>query len=218
MKTTILLVSILLSGAILSAQETGTTELDNQKGKNALQFTCNGLQLGSFDGGFGWKKSLANDRAIKGIVKIAYLKDDKKATEQLSGLDQREFGVALGFGMEKYFKKYANFLPYWGGNAMVGYSNRLNKVIPTKPEQKYYFNPEYKNEIKTVITSVTLGLVLGAEYFIRNNISIAGEYSLSGRYEFGQEKQVSNIVDDQQDVSGLRLGISASALILSIYW
>ena len=117
--------------------------------------------------------------------------------------------------------KYANpknrLSPYWGGLIGASYERVEHKVIYNDDYNYYFFRSRYQNETKSTLFNLSLHLILGVEYFIKNNISIEGQYKLGGNYGFGKEKTVSNILDADQNISKINLGIWSSSIILSIY-
>ena len=195
-------------------QEEKTNEL---KRKNALLFSFDGLKLSSFNGGFGWKKWTSNSRAVVGKFKILLSKDKEERTEALSGSESSQISFELTFGVEKHLSTVNRLSPYLGGQIGIGYEESDNKIIPSEALSYYRFNEGYRNESERRLISFSLQIILGIEYYLKKNISLSGQYSFGGYYGFGKEKTVSNIVDGEQDISKIHLGIRSSSLILSIY-
>lgn len=191
-----------------------TNELNR---KNALLFNFDGLKLGSFNGGFGWKKWTSNSRAVVGKFKIVLSRDKEERTQALSGSESSQIGLELTFGVEKHLNNVNRLSPYLGGQVGIGYEELENKIIPNEALSYYRFDEGYKNESERKLISISLQIILGIEYYLKKNISLSGQYSIGGYYGFGTEKTVSNIVDGKQDISKIHFGIWSSSLILLIY-
>jgi opacity protein-like surface antigen len=212
MKKLILLCLVFLPFSLFSQ----TTQNDSLKFNNAILFNFNGLNLNAFDNGFGLKKWLSDNIALNGKMKISVHKDEKERTDALNGSEDYQNSFELTVGLERHFGRIYSLSPYIGGQLGYGYERIENKIIPNTAFS--FLGPStYLYELEIRSSSVSLQMVVGVEYFLRKNISLSGQYSIGGFYSFGTEKTVSTTVDDKQDISEWHLGISNSALILSIY-
>ena len=214
----LIFVLIILMGSLLFAQVPDTLETDNYKGKKAVLFDINNFSLDTFRGGIGFKYWTSNRTAYTGKIKLSVIKDEKEKSEQLMGEESSEVLIGVDFGIEKHIAFMNRISPYFGVTIGAGFEKINNKV--TLGESTYFFRypSYYNNETETSLISFTLLFNFGIEFFIHKNISLAGQYSLGGFYKFGEEKIVSNIVEDRRQITEINTGISSSSLILSIYF
>lgn len=217
MKNKLLMISILFLPASLFSQSGEGIKTEARKGKNAILFAFDGFNLSSFNGGFGWKKWTSNTLEMNASFKVVFSKDTKQETNELNGSESTEGSFELRFGLNRHLRTVDRISPYVGGQIGFSYEEVENKVIPKTALFYYDFPYNYRNETKRSSNSFSLQIVFGVEYFLKNNISLSGQYSLGGYYRLGKEKTISNIVDDTQDISGIYFGIRSSSLILSIY-
>ncbi len=216
MKKTALILLLVLPASLFS-QNTQAQQIIGHRHKKAILFNANGLNLKKFNGGFGWKKWKSNSLAINMKIQILYDHDQKDRTNNLSGSEMSQTNFELTFGFEKHFHQTSQFSPYWGGSLGVGYERTVSKTIPNRALDYYRFIHVYQNEIERKRIAFSLHFVLGVEYFLRKNISLSGQYSFGGQYSLGKEKTVSNLIDGEQDISIIHIGIWSSSIILAIY-
>ncbi len=214
----LIFVLIVLMGSLVFAQVPDTLETNNYKGKKAILFNINNFSLDMFRGGIGFKYWTSNLTVYTGKIKLSVIKDEKEKSEQLMGEESGEVLIGVDFDIENHIAFKNRISPYFGVTIGAGFEKIYNKV--TLGESTYFFMyPSYfNNETETSLISFTLRFNLGIEFFIHENISLAGQYSLGGFYKFGEEKIVSNIVEDRRQITELNTGISSSSLILSIYF
>jgi len=217
MKKIFLIMVIVAFHASLLSQDAEEKKTDNIKGKNAILFNFDGFNLNSFNGGFGWKKWISNSIAVNSKFKILLSKEEKERTDELSGSESRQKSFELTFGIEKHLQKNNKLSPYIGGQLGVSYEEINNKIIPNKALYYSRFDDSYKNESERKLLSMTIQIIFGIEYYLKENISLSGQYSFGSCFGVGEEKTVTNIVDGIQDISKTRFGIGSSSLILSIY-
>lgn len=217
MKRLIFILIILLESSLFS-QFLDTLETSNYTGKKAVLFELNNLRLATFQGGIGFKYWISNRKAYTGNIKLSVIKDEKDKSEQLMGEESSEIFIGVNFGIEKHIAYINRISPYYGLTLGSGFEKIKNKV--TRGESTYFlwYPSYYNNGVETSLLSFTFQLNLGVEYFIHNNISLEGQYSLGGSYRYGEEKIVSNIIEDSRHIAELNAGISSSSLILSIYF
>ena len=214
----LIFVLIILMGSLLFAQVPDTLETNNYKGKKAVLFDFNNFSLDTFQGGIGFKYWTSNRTAYTGKIKLSVIKDEKEKSEQLMGEESSEVLIGVDLGIEKHRAPMNRISPYFGVTIGAGFEKINNKVTLGESTDYFMYPPYYNNETETSLISFTIRFNLGIEFFIHKNISLAGQYSLGGFYKFGEEKIVSNIVEDRRQITEPNTGISSSSLILSIYF
>ncbi|HDL17539.1 MAG TPA: hypothetical protein ENH29_00625 [Bacteroidetes bacterium] len=217
MKKTFLIVVMLLIHSLLFSQEAKRFNIDNLKNRNAILFSFDGFNLGSINGGIGWKKWTTKNIKMYSTFKVNYVKDTKEKTSAVKGVENRLLSFGATFGLMKHLALKNRLAPYFGGMLGADYEKTGNKLIPNDKLFSYFYRANYKNETKRTSTIISLYMILGIECFVTGNISIEGQYKFGGNYGFGKEKTISNIVDTEQNVSSINLGIWSSSIILSIY-
>ncbi|NQT61881.1 MAG: hypothetical protein HQ556_02885 [Candidatus Marinimicrobia bacterium] len=217
MKRLIFILIILMESSLFS-QFLDTLETSNYTGEKAVLFEFNNLRLDTFQGGIGFKYWISKRKAYTGNIKLSVIKDEKDKSEQLMGEESSEIFIGVNFGIEKHIAFINRISPYYGLTLGSGFEKINNKV--TRGESTYFlwYPSYYNNDVETSLLSFTFQFNLGVEYFIHNYISLEGQYSLGGFYKYGEEKIVSNIVEDSRHITELNVGISSSSLILSIYF
>jgi len=217
MKRLIFILIILMESSLFS-QFLDTLETSNYTGGKAVLFDLNKLSLDTFQGGIGFKYWISNRKAYTGNIKLSVIKDEKDKSKQLMGEESSEIFIGVDFGIEKHIAFVNRISPYYGLTIGSGFEKINNKVTPGESTYFLGYPSYYNNDMETSLVSFTFQFNLGVEYFIHNNISLDGQYSLGGIYKYGEEKIVSNIVEDSRHITELNAGISSSSLILSIYF
>lgn len=211
-------ISLSLIKTILFAQNLDSIKINDGQFKNAILFDFNNLSLNSFQGGIGYKYWTSDQNAF--ISKLKFLMADykKDKTESLLGEENNDFSIGIDLGLENHFKKYKELSPYIGFIIGGDFNKVSRKTISDQETYDFMFPFQPKNEVKTESISIGLELFFGIEYFINKNISFAGQYNIGTQFKFGEEKILSNTVDDVRDINEFRIGISSSSLILAIYF
>jgi hypothetical protein len=217
-KILFVLVCLGLSKSILFAQIEDTFEVNNLQGERAILFNFNNLTLNSFDGGIGYKYWSSDQNAFLGKLKFMMANNKKDKTESLMGEENYDLSIGFDLGFENHFGKYKDISPYIGVAVGAAFNKVSRKTILDERTYEFMFPPQPKNEVKTESVTFGLELFFGIEYFINKNISFAGQYNIGTLYKFGEEKIVSNTVDDIRDINKFSIGISSSSIILAIYF
>jgi hypothetical protein len=217
MKKTLIMAIILFIHLQLLAQEKQINQSKNFKNKKAVLFSLDGFNLGTINGGVGFKIWTSNNAFFFSSLHTSYTKEEREKNSEGNGSEnsRQSFGVSLGLMKQLKFKN--KLLPYFGTIVGAGYEQTENKVIPNEDLYDYFYRLQYKNESKRTLVSVSLHLIFGVEYFIKDNISLEGQYKLGGNYGWGKEKTLSTVIEAEQDISKLNVGIWSSSIILSIY-
>jgi hypothetical protein len=209
---------ISLCASLLFSQEMSEIKNNDLINKNALIFTFNGFHLNSANGGIGWKKWTRENRAINATLEVIASMEQKDAGQELTGAEVTQIDIQLTGGVEKRFPIRHRLSPYLGALFGLGYDKLINKIKPSERLSWSMFDSEYRSETKTTLYYCSAHFVVGVEYFFRNNLSLSGQYQLGGDYRFGEEKNISTVVEEVRDISKINLGVWRSSLILSVYF
>ncbi len=201
---------ILILACVAIIATTTYCQTDGQYLKSkALQFSFNGLNLSSFAGGVGGKLWLDGRTALSLAVGGSHSYDNADANAQQSGQTNSQSIVLLQFGVEAHTFLSSEFSPYVTGAIFGRYEEQDYKTT--------YSPPASSPESKYTTTNIGLLAGFGAEYWISNRISLAGQQTFQLSYEFGSREQIDN-VDTKQNTRGFSVGLGTSSLILSIYF
>jgi hypothetical protein len=137
----------------------------------------------------------------------------------LDGSRTIETEIGASIGIEKHLKEKQKVSPFFCGYFNMGYEGS-EKEISASDYPIYFGYPGYTNEVRTTLITIMVEVGFGCEYFVTDNISLAGQYNLGVLYQFGEEKIGPNIVmeTDGRGISELNIGIWSSSLILAIYF
>lgn len=216
MKKTVFAIVFVFIHLQLLAQEQQNISNQNFKNKRAVLFSFDGFKLGEVNGGIGYKKWTSNNMIFFTSVNVNYYKDEKEKNDTGNGVENTKHTYGLSLGVLRQLNLKKRLSTYLGGIVGAGYERTENKVEPLENLRDFY-NRSYQNESRRSLVTVSLQLILGMEYFIRDNISIEGQYKFGGNYGSGKEKTVSTVLEAEQDISRTNLGIWSSTIILSIY-
>lgn len=209
---------ISLCASLLFSQE--MTEIKNEDliNRNALIFNFNGFNLNSMNGAIGWKKWTRANKSVGAALQIMFSNEEKDAGQELTGAELTQIDLQLYGHIEKRFPIHHRLSPYLGGRFGLGYENLVNKIKPSERLTWFMFDSDYHSETKTSLIYFSAYFVVGVEYFFRNNLSLSGQYQLGGDYRFGEEKNISTVVEEIRDISRINIGVWSSSLMLSIYF
>ena len=211
-------VIVILLGSFLFAQVPDPIATNNYAGRKGLLFDFNNISLNTFRGGIGMKYWSSNQTAYTGKIILSVAKDKKEESGNLMGEESSEVLIGVDFGYENHIAFLNKISPYFGVTIGAGFEKIYNTLNLSESTYFFMFPSSYNNETETSLISITLLFDFGIEFFLHKNISLAGQYSIGGVYKFGEEKIVSNIVEDSRNITELNAGISSSSLILSIYF
>ncbi len=187
-----------------------------EKGSRAICFSFDGLDLGAYQGGLGFKYWFTDNRAFIGSLISGYSKNIIDENNGDSGTEPTKnekvnIGIGTYFGMEFHSWKKEKFSPYLGSGILLMYEKINNKLEHGNSHTHRY---------KSVQLSYSLNIALGVEYQLRKNISISGQYSYLFTYKNGENK---NSVSDQNNSTGydtrnISIGLGSPLLTLSLYF
>jgi len=209
---------IFLCASWLFSQELPEIKNENLINKNALIFNFNGFNLNSMNGAIGWKKWTKANKSVGAALQIIASKESKDAGREVNGADITQIDLQLYGDTQRRFPIHQRLSPYLGGRFGMGYEKQINKIKPSERLSWSYFDSDYRSETKTTLYYVSAYFVVGVEFFLKNNLSLSGQYQVGGDFRWGEEKNVSNVVGEMRDISRLNLGIWSSSLMLSFYF
>jgi len=208
---------IFLCASQLLSQEILTITNKDLINKNALVFNFNGFDLNSIDGGIGWKKWTGENKVIGATLQIMASREQKDAGQELTGAEITQIDLQLAGSLEKRFPISNRLSPFIGGLWGLGYDKLIHKIKPSERLSWPFADSEYRSETRNTLFYCSTYFIVGVEYFFRNNVSLAGQYQIGGAYKFGEEKNISTVVEETRDISRINLGVWSSCLMLSIY-
>ncbi len=151
--------------------------------------------------------------ALFGSINFYYFNDEKDSGGgDKTGSDR--YGGGLYLGLERHFGT-SRLTPYAGGAIGAGYSNQINNTESA--------DNEISNETEKASTYASVQGKLGVEFWLTKRFSLAGEYRLTATYDDGWSESRYNNYEPHRpstryDTTSWRVGVSSSALLLSIYF
>lgn len=111
---------------------------------------------------------------------------------------ENEFGLGLGFGIEKHFTGTERLSPYVGGDVILGYSSISSKETESLPSQ-----PVYTFE-RTGPNNFGFGLrgVFGADYYFAKRVFLGVEAGLGFMYVTEGETTIKSTGSPDVTVKG----------------
>ena len=210
MKTKIIF--LLIFAASVAAQNDKPEAIGMQH-KKALLFSINEFRLESFNGGVGLKFWTSESFALLGKINYSYSKTERDKTEKLTGNIDKDISYGASIGFEKHLSIVKNISPYVGVSFSAGFEDKNEKVNSAD-----YLGAIYTNERTTSSYSLSANLSFGAEFFLTESISLAGQYNLGAEYSSGEEEYKTPYSSTKMDVSDLNVGTSSGALIIAVYF
>ena len=182
-KSTLLLLAAVLVCGSLSAQDVRPVL---KSGAKSLNFTFGGL--GTFgisgagvSGGLGMSFFTSSDAAFRIGLQAAYNKSTTPYPATDGGADGTSSTLGLGVGVD--YLMYMNALtprvkPYWGLGVQFGMSSSDVKP-PISNTAGNGSLTETKNGNGNEGTTIGVGGILGAEFFLYSELSLSAEYNLN---------------------------------------
>jgi len=221
---------VILAVLLMSTFSFGQTFNPPVKGEKAMLFGFSGVGfLGVFEyqGGFGHKMYLSNKMALRTALMLNYKNDKSPYTEAVGIVGEDGYNRTFGFGTEvaiEIHKGGGKIDPYYGVGG-VFFSTTTKAAPPrTATAGNPIVQPTLKNEIGGGAgTNFGAFFLLGMEYYLTDNVSLAGEYHFG--FDFtGAPTEVYDTGDGVTPVvenkggGSTSFGITASGLLtLAIY-
>jgi hypothetical protein len=210
MKIKIFIILIMISRVVAQGTRSDSIVVQNQK---ALLFSIDEFRLDSFHGGIGLKYWIPEGFAVLGKINYSSSNAERAKTEKLTGNNDRDIMYGALLGLEKHFSASKYISPYIGVSIGAGYENKNGKVNSAN-----YIGDIYSTEQTTSTYSYTLNISFGAELFILECISLAGQYNFGAAYNSGEEEYKTPYSRTTMDATELHIGISSGELILAVYF
>ena len=197
------------------------------KGEKAMLFGFSGLGfLGvlEYQGGFGYKMYLSNRMAMRTAFMLNYNNINTPFTEAQGIIGEDGYDKTFGMGVELAFEIHkggGRIDPYWGIGG--GFFRTTTKFAnpATAATGGTIVQPTLEN-VLTGPAGMNFGafFLLGMEYYITDNLSLAGEYHFGFDYTAALTQVIDNGTTKTETDGGssLGLGITSSGLLtLAIY-
>ncbi|MEW5802577.1 MAG: hypothetical protein AB1847_10810 [bacterium] len=183
-----------------------------RKAAKALSFSFNGLNINEFYGGVGGKYWISNKTALFGSFDFGARYDQDDPGQTYAGdSESRHNDMNLTIGMEKHFYPCRKVSPYWGFYGRIGYSY-------TKTTEEPASEYDLKGEKEESSLDFSTGLMLGVEYWIVKDISLAAQYMCGASYYLEKTVLRQGEEEIKDTAAGFDLGLGAASLILSVYF
>jgi len=222
-KIAVLILSILFLFSILPAQEFNPPE----KGDKAMLFGFSGLGfLGvlEYQGGFGYKMYLSNTMALRTALMFNYNNDKNPYPEAENRIGEDGYDRTMGFGAEIAFeihKAGGKIDPYYGVGGGFFRTTTESADPAWGVTGSTIVQPILKNQLGGG-AGMNFGafFLLGMEYYITDNLSLAGEYHFGFDYTAALTQEIDNgtTTVETKGGSSTGFGITSSGLLtLAIY-
>ena len=212
---------LLLTILLVNSTQAETPQLYGHRGQDGIILAVRGfwdIGVGSIEGGIGYKHWISKRVTLKSF--LAFGKTDTTIVYYDDGYPPeqrvREKSFSLLAGAEDHFWKQGRLSFFYGGGILF-------KTASFKIDYTLY--DPLPDEIKGVRSSKNVfGIqsTLGAEYFFTKRLSLSGRYQID--FSFEKESRKTILVGGpevtqprKQKITTWNLGVSTSALILTIY-
>ena len=222
-KTLVIILVILLLGTFSFGQEFNPPV----KGEKAMLFGFSGIGfLGvlEYQGGYGFKMFLSNSMALRTAIMLNYNNDKFPYPEAEGIIGEDGYDKTFGMGVELAFeihKGSGRIDPYFGVGG--GFFRTTTEIAnwATAVSGGTIVQPTLKNEIGQG-AGMNFGafFLLGMEYYITDNLSLAGEYHFGFDYTAALTQVFDNGTTRTETKGGSSLGFgitSSGLLTLAIY-
>lgn len=221
MKTfSFLLLFLLLTTALVNSTQAETMQQYGYRGQDGIILVVRGswdIGVGTIEGGVGYKYWISDRLAIKSF--LTFGKTDTTIVYYDNGYPPeqrvREKSFSLLTGIEDHFWNRGRLSFFYGGGILF-------KTSSSKIDYTPY---DHLNEIKGVRSNKNIfGIqsTLGVEYFFTKRLSLSGQYQIDFSFEKESRKNIlvggPEVTEPRKEkITTWNLGISTSALILTIY-
>ena len=219
-KISFLLLFLLFSILLVNSTQAETPQQYGHRGQDGIILAVRGswdIGVGTIEGGIGYKYWISDRLAIKSF--LTFGKTDTTIVYYNNGHPPeqrfREKSFSLLTGIENHFWNRGRLSFFYGGGILF-------KTSSSKIDYTPY---DHLKEIKGVRSNKNIfGIqsTLGVEYFFNKRLSLSGQYQIDFSIEKGSQKYI--LVGEpevtqprKQKITTWNLGISTSALILTIY-
>ena len=217
-KVAILFTILILVGSMSFGQDVAPGP---SAGSAGILFAFDGLadlRAGAYQGGLGAKLYLSDHMAVRGVVLFGLYSETNPANPGIgqTGTDGEYSDNTIGVGgaIELHFTK-SRISPYIGAGIM--FSTRSTE----------YKNPVIAPAVQGTLknadgsTSISIGVLLGVEYYVTNGVSLSAEYGLgfTSTSRKDEEGTQGNVTVTTKHGSSTSIGIDNSGLLtLAVYF
>lgn len=222
-KILVIFLVILLMGTFSFGQEFNPPV----KGEKAMLFSFSGLGfLGvlEYQGGYGYKMYLSNSMALRMALMLNYNSTKIPYVETPNMIGEDGYDKTFGFGTELAFEIHkggGRIDPYYGvgGGFFMTTTEIANPA--TAATGGTIVQPTLKNQLGGA-AGMNFGafFLLGMEYYITDNLSLAGEYHFGFDYTAALTEVFDNGTTSVETTGGSSIGFgitSSGLLTLAIY-
>jgi len=205
---------------LVNSAQAETPQQYGYRGQDGIILAVRGswdIGVGTIEGGVGYKHWISDRLAIKSF--LTFGKTDTIIVYYDNGYPPeqrvREKSFSLLTGIEDHFWNRGRLSFFYGGGILF-------KTSSSKIDYTPY---DHLNEIKGARSNKNIfGIqsTLGVEYFFNKRLSLSGQYQIDFSIEKGSQKYI--LVDApgvsqprKEKITTWNLGVSTSALILTIY-
>jgi hypothetical protein len=174
----------------------------------ALQFSFNGLNLGTINAGVGGKIWTSESTTLTLSLAGTHSFDASDPNPMQTGTNVTYTAFQVQFGTEWHFNQTDSFSPFVAGGIFGRFERRHS-------EYTYPQNPT--EEMVSSSTNVGLCFGLGAEYWLSKRLSLSGEHLFQVSYAKGTQ-EYTRTTNSSQVTRGFDLGLGTSSLILTLYF
>jgi hypothetical protein len=199
---------VLLSVVLLMTTAAAQSDSEYLKTR-ALQFSVNGLNLGSINAGVGGKVWTTERTALALSIGGTHSFDKSDPNPMQSGTTLTSTMVQLQIGLEWHTVQSNNFSPYIAGALFARYERHLYEYSAST-----FNSPEVSNVKRT---NVGLCFGLGAEYWMTQRLSLSGQHLFQISYASGTQEYDAT-TSSTQATHGFNVGLGTSSLVLSLYF
>jgi len=196
----------------VQAQEGSLPENDL---KRAVVFGFNGLNISDFMGGVGYKTWIGSNSAVVLGVEFGYSESSEDSPEDDeyhpdSNSSRDRIGIYAEY--QKHFSNENSLSPYTGIALQTGWSGSSSSR--TYPEQSDIPNSKRTSDM----FSITPGILLGFEYFLKSDISLSAQSYLNAAFSWGSDETNDGTNITEIDRSEFNLTLGTSRLLLIVYF
>ncbi|MFC1493207.1 hypothetical protein ACFL6O_04545 [candidate division KSB1 bacterium] len=209
MNRIIVILAVTLLFSDLNAQDKENKTYEGFKGRKALCFSIDGLDLDAYNGGVGGKKWISDDFVLFASLNIAYSKtEDKNSNPNDYNTDSYSYGVSAGF--EKHFslsKRQSPFLGLSIGNKLK--NTETNSMINNVGNSEDNINSRFYE----------CDFIGGMEFLLSRDISLSAQYNIGLIYtKLTTNHTIDDVVLSNSENSKTTFGINSVLLTLSFYF
>ena len=206
---------LLLTILSVNITQAETPQQYGHRGQDGIILAVRGswdIGVGTIEGGIGYKYWISDRLVIKSF--LTFGKTDTTIVYYDNGYPPeqrfREKSFSLLTGIEDHFWNRGGFSFFYGGGILFKTSSsKINYTLD------FPHLPPAKTEVRSNKNIFRIQSTLGVEYFFTKRLSLSGQYQID--FSFEKESRRNILVAGKEKITNWHLGVSTSALILTIY-